>query len=154
MGGYADLAIVKEEHGFGLTLAIALALMLVTEGVGRHHGKPTPSPTPSPSPTVTPTPTPTPPPPTPTPPPPTPTPTPIISVTLAWDPVADSSVQGYHLWKGTAPGAENMLVALVPAGSATSAIVPVLSGTTYFVVTAYNPAGDGLPSNEVSYTTP
>lgn len=141
-------------HAFGLVLATALTLLLVTEGSGKHHGRPTPSPSPTPSPTATPTPSPTvTPSPTPSPPPPTPSPTPIISVTLAWNSVTDPSLQGYHLWKGQSAGAENILAALVP-GSATTATVPVLTGTTYFVVTAYNSAGDSLPSNEVSYTTP
>jgi hypothetical protein len=61
-------------------------------------------------------------------------------------------VQGYRLWLGFMPGAETPFA---DEGTNLTATVQLSSGTTYFfVVTAYNSAGDSLPSNEVSYVAP
>lgn len=145
----AEKRIIMKDHGIWITVVILAGLVIAlgkNPNPHGHHGGPTPTP----SPTVTPPPTPTP---TPAPTP-SATPTPIISVTLGWDAVADPTVEGYHLWSGRSPGSENMLAAVVLAGSALTATVPVLTGTTYFVVTAYNAGGESSPSNEVSYTAP
>jgi hypothetical protein len=91
-----------------------------------HH----PTPTPTPSPSATPTPTP--------------------KVTLAWG--ASTNATGYHLKFGFSPGAET---AVQDVGNVTSWTLQLQSGTTYyFVVTAYDSAGESPPSDEVSYTAP
>lgn len=91
----------------------------------KHHGKPTPSPTATPAPTPP-------------------------SVTLAWEPSAGAA--GYHLWLGFSPGGENQPT---DTGGATTWTLQLSPATTYyFVVTAYDSAGESLPSNEVSYRTP
>ncbi len=77
------------------------------------------------------------------------------SVTVAWNPSPDPSVVGYNLYYGgTASG---VYTNLVPAGSATNAIVSgmVAGATYYFAATSLD--GTGLESdfsNELSYTLP
>ena len=81
---------------------------------------------------------------------PTPTATPVPKVTLAWD--ASSNATGYNLKYGFSPGSET---AVVNVGNVTSWTVQLTSATTYyFVVSAYNSAGQSGPSNEVSYRAP
>ena len=71
------------------------------------------------------------------------------TVTLAWNPVTDPYLGGYNVHVGTASG---QYTRTIPVGNVTSYTVDSLTmGTTYFfAVTAYNSAGEGPPSNEVS----
>jgi hypothetical protein len=120
--------IVATFFGF---LLVSYAIPLSTPpGHVRH---PSPTPTPSPSPTATPKPT-----------------TPVPTVTLAWD--ASSGAVGYHFKYGFSPGGET---AVQDVGNVTTWTLQVQSGTTYyFVVTAYDSAGESPPSTEISYTAP
>lgn len=73
------------------------------------------------------------------------------NVTLHWGaPVGGGPVVGYNIYRGTATGAETML------GTSTSATYVDSTGTqgaTYFYqVAAFNSAGTGPISNEISAT--
>jgi hypothetical protein len=73
-------------------------------------------------------------------------------VTLAWDASTTTDVTGYRLWIGFAPGGETQPI---DVGNSLTTTVKVTNGTTYFfVVTAYDPSGESLPSNEVTYIAP
>jgi Fibronectin type III domain len=71
------------------------------------------------------------------------------TATLAWSGVTDPSLSGYNVKVGTASGLYSRIITV---GNVTSYTVDQLTtGTTYyFSVTAYNSAGESLPSNEVS----
>lgn len=71
------------------------------------------------------------------------------TATLAWNAVTDPSLSGYNVKVGTASGLYSRTITV---GNVTSYTVDSLTnGTTYyFTVTAYNSAGESLPSNEVS----
>ena len=71
------------------------------------------------------------------------------TATLAWNAVTDPSLSGYNVKVGTASGLYSRTITV---GNVTSYTVDSLTnGTTYyFSVTAYNSAGESLPSNEVS----
>jgi predicted phage tail protein len=74
------------------------------------------------------------------------------SVTATWDANTDPYTVGYRLFGGTQPGVYSWNA---DVGNTTSASLPTLSqaGTYYFVVRAYNAAGElGPPSNEESLT--
>ena len=78
----------------------------------------------------------------------------LLAVTFMWDPVtnAEPPVQGYIIHYGSESGhptqAEEM-------GNNTTGSVNVPPGSeNYFVVTAYNTAGESGPSNEVFYAEP
>ena len=75
------------------------------------------------------------------------------TATLTWDPETDPSVRGYKVYAGTSSHAYG---APVDIGNVTTyQIVNLQSGTTYyFVVTAYNSAGESGYSNEVSRSIP
>ena len=72
-----------------------------------------------------------------------------MKATLAWNAVTDPSLSGYNIKVGTASG---LYTRTITVGNVTSYTVDSLTkGTTYFfVVTAYNSAGESLPSNEIS----
>lgn len=69
--------------------------------------------------------------------------------TLAWVPVTDPTLYGYKVYVGTASG---LYTRIIDVGNITSYIVDSLPTATtyYFAVTAYNSAGESVPSNEVS----
>lgn len=73
------------------------------------------------------------------------------SITLKWDP--SSMVTGYHLYIGLR---SNSYLQVADVGSLTTSMVSNLTGNTtyYFVVTAYNSAGESCASNEVSAHIP
>ena len=68
-------------------------------------------------------------------------------VTLKWD--AGSNTFGYRLYIGTSSQSYQQVA---DVGRLTKSVVSNLAGhmTYYFVVTAYNSAGESCPSNEVS----
>jgi len=76
------------------------------------------------------------------------------TVSLAWNPDADSATAGYVLYSGQASG--NYSFRTNVAMNTRATIGGLTSGTTnYFVVTAYNSAGvEGPPSGEISYLVP
>lgn len=75
------------------------------------------------------------------------------TVTLSWNPGGGSSITGYKIFYGTAPGAYSQTDVI---GSVTSYTVSGLEPKTtyYFAVTAFNNIGESGISNEVSATTP
>jgi len=80
------------------------------------------------------------------------------SVTLNWTcctGTGDPAV-GFHVQRATVAGGPYAVVATIPvAPSATYLDTAVTVGQTYYyVVTAFNPAGDGPKSNEVACPIP
>lgn len=73
------------------------------------------------------------------------------SVTLRWDPSSDTL--GYRLYIGSR---SKKYQQVADVGLLTTSMVSNLSGemTYYFVVTAYNAAGESCPSNEVRVRIP
>ena len=81
---------------------------------------------------------------------PTTTTTTTTTALLAWSPPANTSVAGYKVYVGKAPGVYG---APISVGNVTAYTVANLAVgyTYYFVVTDYNSSGaESLPSNEVS----
>ena len=71
-------------------------------------------------------------------------------VKLAWDPDV-SPVAGYRLHQGTSHGNYSQIIDV--GYTTTTSVSDLTAGQTYFfVVTAYNAAGESLPSNEVLFT--
>jgi Fibronectin type III domain/Bacterial Ig domain len=76
------------------------------------------------------------------------------SVTLAWQPSADTNVVGYNVYFG---GASGVYTNKISAAGATNAVISnlVQGATYYFAVTAYDVSGAESPfSNEASYAVP
>ena len=75
-------------------------------------------------------------------------------VTLSWMAPASnggSTITGYRLYRGTAPGAETLLVNLGTGTTYTS--TGLVNGTTYYyTVSALNSVGEGARPNELSAT--
>ena len=72
---------------------------------------------------------------------------------LSWDAAPDggSAITGYQVYRGTASGSELFLTSIGPELSYLDDTA--VAGTEYFyVVTAANAGGEGLASNEVSFT--
>lgn len=69
------------------------------------------------------------------------------TVNLRWNAPAGSSVSGYVIEAGSAPGLSDVARLQVGPGTTFSAVAPV--GTYYIRVRALNGRGPGLPSNEV-----
>jgi hypothetical protein len=71
------------------------------------------------------------------------------SATLTWNAVTGATITGYKVYYGVAP---QQYTQSIDVGNVTSSTVNSLTvGTTYyFVVTAYNSAGESSTSNEVS----
>jgi Fibronectin type III domain/FG-GAP-like repeat len=70
-------------------------------------------------------------------------------VPLAWD--AANGATGYRVYYGTSSGAYTTVHDV--GNNATARVTDLIVGVTYyFVVTAYNDAGESGPSNEVSFT--
>lgn len=82
--------------------------------------------------------------------------TPVAAGTLVWDPPSTGTVNGYKIYYGSAPGGP--YGSSQDAGSVTSYglnNLPLQEKTTYyFVVRAYNQAGESENSNEASYLVP
>lgn len=80
-----------------------------------------------------------------------PPPTTTKSATLTWNAVTGATVTGYKVYVGEAPGQYSRTVTV---GNVTSSTVNSLTvgRMYYFVVTAYNGAGESTPSNMVSKT--
>ncbi len=73
------------------------------------------------------------------------------SATLTWDAVTGTTVSGYKVYVGEAP---SQYTRTINVGTVTSSTVNSLTvgRMYYFVVTAYNGAGEGPPSSMVSKT--
>jgi hypothetical protein len=71
-------------------------------------------------------------------------------VTLAWDPPATGTVNGYRVFSRLAGQSYNYSQ---PAwqGAATTSVVSDLGSATYYVVRAYNSSGESGDSNEATY---
>ncbi len=73
------------------------------------------------------------------------------SATLSWNAVTGTTITGYKVYVGEAPGQYSRTITV---GNVTSSTVSSLTvgRMYYFVVTAYNSAGESTPSNMVSKT--
>jgi hypothetical protein len=73
------------------------------------------------------------------------------SATLRWNAVTGATITGYKVYVGEAPGQYSRTITV---GNVTSSTVSSLTvgRMYYFVVTAYNSAGESTPSNMVSKT--
>lgn len=73
------------------------------------------------------------------------------SATLMWNAVTGATITGYKVYVGEAPGQYSRTITV---GNVTSSTVSSLTvgRMYYFVVTAYNSAGESTPSNMVSKT--
>jgi hypothetical protein len=73
-------------------------------------------------------------------------PTTTKSATATWNAVTSTPVTGYKVYVGEAPGQYSRTITV---GTVTSATVNSLTvgKTYYFVVSAYNSAGEGPPSS-------
>jgi len=80
-----------------------------------------------------------------------PPPTQTSSATLRWNAVTATAVSGYRVYVGEVPGQYSRTITV---GTATSSTVSnlIVGRTYYFVVTAYNSAGESPPSNLASKT--
>ena len=80
-----------------------------------------------------------------------PPPSTTSSATLTWDTVTGTTVSGYKVYVGEAPGSYPRTINV---GTVTTSTVNNLTvgRMYYFAVTAYNGAGESDPSNEVSKT--
>ncbi len=79
------------------------------------------------------------------------------SVTLAWSWTQGTGdpATGFHVQRAAITGGPYTVVATVPLATLTYLDTAVTVGTTYFyVVTAYNSAGDSAKSTEVTCTLP
>lgn len=76
------------------------------------------------------------------------------TVTLAWDPNPEPTVEGYRLYIGTSPGYYTSSVDV--AASTRATISSLIEGVTYYMaVTAYDTSGNQSGySNEIVYTVP
>ena len=81
----------------------------------------------------------------------TPPPSTTSSATLRWNAVTGTTVSGYRVYVGEAP---RLYTRTINVGTVTSSTVNSLTvgRTYYFVVTAYNSAGESPPSTEVTKT--
>jgi hypothetical protein len=73
------------------------------------------------------------------------------AVTLAWNPSTSTNVTNYVVYQGAFSG---IYTNARSVGIVTNATIPnstMPTGAVYFVVTAVNPYGESLPSNEVIY---
>ena len=75
------------------------------------------------------------------------------SASLVWKAVTNTAISGYKVYVGEAPRQYSRTISV---GNITSATVNSLTvgRVYYFVVTAYNSAGESPPSNEVSKAIP
>ena len=73
-----------------------------------------------------------------------------------WSQGSGDAATGFHVWKSATPGGPYTTpLATVPVASLTYVDSAVVAGqTNYYVVSAYNTAGDSTKSSEVACTTP
>lgn len=83
------------------------------------------------------------------------------SATLNWSWAQGTGepATGFHVWRSTTPGQEQcptcMPLATVTPGTFTFVDSAVIAGQMLsYVITAFNTAGDSMPSNEVTVTIP
>ncbi len=76
---------------------------------------------------------------------------PMASATMAWDQNNEVDLAGYRVYRATGPGAYGAPVATLSPQASSFSATNLQSGTTYyFVVTAYDTAGNESPrSNEL-----
>lgn len=74
------------------------------------------------------------------------------TVTLSWNPNSESDLAGYKVYRATSSGGYGAPIATIPAGSTQYVSSGLAKGFTYFfVITAYDQAGNESPSsNETS----
>jgi hypothetical protein len=75
----------------------------------------------------------------------------VRTITLSWNASPSADVLGYRVYYGTRSGQYSQLI---DAGNHTTVDLPnLVEGTTYFfVVTAYNAAGESFPTDELTHT--
>ena len=83
-------------------------------------------------------------------------PHPSATLTWNWSQGTGDPATGFHVQRSTAAGGPYTTVGTVLFGAPLSYVdVAVTVGATYYyVVTAYNPAGESVKSNEVTCTLP
>jgi len=82
-------------------------------------------------------------------------PHPSVTLTWTWTQGAGDPATGFHVQRSATTGGPYVVVGTVPLGTLTYLDTAVLVGATYFyVVTAFNPAGDSPKSAEVTALLP
>ena len=82
-------------------------------------------------------------------------PHPSVTLTWSWSQGTGDPATGFHVQRSSVAGGPYTTVATTPVAVKTYLDTSVLVGSTYYyVVTAYNPAGDGVPSAEVTCVIP
>ena len=74
-----------------------------------------------------------------------------LQVTLAWDPPASGTVDGYHVFSRLAGQSYNYSQPAWQGSATTCTLSSLQDTTTYFVVRAYNSSGESADSNEATY---
>ena len=82
-------------------------------------------------------------------------PHPSVTLNWSWSQGTGDPATGFHVQRGSTTGGPYTTVGTVPVGTLTYLDTAVTVGTTYYyVVTAYNSAGDSPRSNEVAAVVP
>ena len=76
-------------------------------------------------------------------------------VVFEWDPNSEEDLAGYRLYQTTTPGSyiygEENAIGIIPIGTETYTLTMNVDGTFFWVLTAYDTAGnESGPSNEVT----
>ncbi len=79
----------------------------------------------------------------------------FVQLTWGWNQGTGDPETGFHVLRSGVPGGPYATIATVAATTLTFFDANVISNNTYYyVVTAFNPAGDSFPTNEIMAVIP